>query len=560
MRVWRESDNRPDNQGVHIDETVLKDFLSFLDIATTEKKLINQKFEVHLSSYLTSDVELIKYRQHIVSNLLENSSLLLLLENLLGLCETWQNILNSNIIDWFKLLEAIKYFEEYKTITTGIISLINNIPYASEGLKEFRDYIEDNISNSNFEELGKWFSVCCKGIMTPRSMRFVFGVNEDFGVSSIGFLSIDDLYYPGVVGGYGAYTRQIMKYIQGAQMLTGGGFARVEPLQKYKKNIKEPSISGLEPLKPPRIGYDPFQMITNPIDISDSTKNIVFGEFKRAVTSVKTAIKNHTRWLLERKNDIIFYLRAVRICKYIDSLGYPACFPKCCEIEDKRFECKGMYPIDLAAKFRSDCSDDSEKRIVLNDISFDKDNCILLITGVNQGGKTTFLKTIAFIQFLFQIGIKVTCDSAELSPVDGIFTIFNREEDNRIPHGRLGQELNYIVNSFKSITPYSLVLLNEPFSSTAADSAVYLCKEMISLLLILKIRSVMVSHLYRLTYIPEMLNEMEYDTKITNMTTEKCINEKGEQAITYKIIKGIPEFDSHAEDAYKRVVERVDQK
>ena len=120
---------------------------------------------------------------------------------------------------------------------------------------------------------------------------------------------------------------------------------------------------------------------------------------------------------------------------------------------------KGISP------FQAD-TENNAGRIVPNGIEYNADENMFVITGPNNGGKTTYAKTIGLIQLLGQKGLFVHAESAEVSFVDGIYTHFVTPDDIAQGEGRYRNELRRMKEIFEKATPYSLVILDEPCGGT----------------------------------------------------------------------------------------------
>ena len=115
--------------------------------------------------------------------------------------------------------------------------------------------------------------------------------------------------------------------------------------------------------------------------------------------------------------------------------------------------------------------------IVPNDIISDRDHNLFVITGPNNGGKTTYIRQVGQMYWLSHVGMAVPAKSAELSLVDGIYTSFNTEDNTNDGTGLYLTELKRISEFTKSngkarITPYSVVFFDEFANGTDHDESV----------------------------------------------------------------------------------------
>ncbi|MFC4242923.1 hypothetical protein ACFOYW_06035 [Gryllotalpicola reticulitermitis] len=120
------------------------------------------------------------------------------------------------------------------------------------------------------------------------------------------------------------------------------------------------------------------------------------------------------------------------------------------------------------------------ERVVVNDLSFDGPERILVVSGPNNGGKTTLARTLGQLHYLARLGCPVPGRETALFVCDQIFTHFERAEDSTTMTGRLQTELNELHADLAAATGASLIILNEIFNSTTSADALFLSREILA--------------------------------------------------------------------------------
>lgn len=143
--------------------------------------------------------------------------------------------------------------------------------------------------------------------------------------------------------------------------------------------------------------------------------------------------------------------------------GLPFCYPRVSETSREVEGC-AVFDLALAASLLKE-----RQSVVRNDVELRGGEQIVLVSGPNQGGKTTFARAIGQLHHLARIGVPVPGTSVRLPLVDAIFTHFERQEQVEDLSSKLEDDLRRIHAILERATPHSLLVMNESFTSTTVD-------------------------------------------------------------------------------------------
>src|SRR5690606_31881760 len=190
-----------------------------------------------------------------------------------------------------------------------------------------------------------------------------------------------------------------------------------------------------------------------------------------------------SRALGDLAGELAFYLGAVDLMARLRAAGLPLCRPEILPAEARVCIASETANLNLALRLLAgDPGADLGAAIVLNDVCFDDAGRVFILTGPNQGGKTTYTQGVGLLHVLAQAGLPVPGTAAQISPADAILTHFPLEEQPDSGAGRLGEEASRLSTLFERATRHSLVLLNESLSSTSFSESLYLARDVVRIL------------------------------------------------------------------------------
>jgi DNA mismatch repair ATPase MutS len=252
--------------------------------------------------------------------------------------------------------------------------------------------------------------------------------------------------------------------------------------------------------------------------------------------AVAQAADNIENFLLGLRIETAFYLGCLNLYEQLAQIGEPIAFPQPRAVNEGRLSFDGLYDVGLALTM--------QQKIVGNEGRADNKG-LVIITGANQGGKTTFLRSIGLAQLMMQCGMFVAAESFCASVSNGLFTHFKREEDVTMVSGKLDEELNRMSQIVDHIMPNSIVLFNESFAATSEREGSEIAKQIIEALLDKHIKAFFVTFLYEFAH-------GCYNRKMGNalfLLAERQIDGRR----TFKLIEGEPLQTGYSEDLYNRI-------
>ena len=211
--------------------------------------------------------------------------------------------------------------------------------------------------------------------------------------------------------------------------------------------------------------------------------------------------------------EIQFYAAYLEHIERLKETGMSFCYPGMSS-ESKDIRSVEGFDLALAEKLRRD-----NGQIVCNDFYLKGDERIIVVTGPNQGGKTTFARTFGQVHYVAAIGCPVPGREARLFLFDQIFTHFERQEDMKNLRGKLHDDLFRIHRILGRASTRSVIVMNEIFSSTSLKDALYLSQKVMRRIVDLDALCVYVTFMEELSSLSvqtvSMLSEVVPDEVIT---------------------------------------------
>ncbi len=441
---------------------------------------------------LIHDPETIRYRQDILEDLLANPGLVERLEFLFPAMDTLAHYTGRTDHQAVSLQEVIWRLGELQIVIDciqGLQDTFNSMggKLNSQGLRILQDEIQKYINYPTYQHLVKKLPELLTQVRACASITI--GVNLDTSLRPVQavLLSVNDERFT---------DQSLIDKLFGLRREQAG----IAPLH----SVPQRSVEGQYAFPiTPELGWAVEPMMVP-----------LFADLSKILQKTTAPIAERLRQYSEvqgrifttLRNDLVFYLGAVRFIRALQAHGLPVCRPEIVPADDRLCDVEDSYNASLALYCIRQGSD-IPAVIIKNHINANPDGRIMILTGPNQGGKTTYLQGVGLVQLLAQVGCYVPGTRARISPVDQIFTHFPIEEKPETEKGRFGEEAMRLGKIFEDITRHSLVLLNESLSSTSLGESLYLAQDVVRILRRIGARAIYSTHIYELAQRADELND-----------------------------------------------------
>lgn len=466
----------------------------------------------NIMEYLTCDIELLEQRSAIFNDTIKIKGLKSVIEQTIGCLDHISEMikLQSSIDERERSLYSVKQFHLYFEVVELLVDFYKDNKKFFNSIN-YINFFENIIALSKEPEyilLKNNSAKLIKKISNVKSITIAFNLDESLSPQDAGILSVNEY--------------RVSSSLLVDRILGGDG-----------------EKSSLAPLVPPKKLCTEIEYNVLNFSLYMSLKKIFTKSVKQWEPEICKYLQQHMDCLLDCLNDLKFILNVVNIIERMEKLGLKLTKPVYYPMNKKRFSAIGLYNPTLAINY---AEDGSGKRVVKNDISFDDDAGIYLLTGANSGGKSVFACAVALTQIMAQVGMPVPANKLEISPVSALFVVLPKN-DFLNHDGRLAEECRVIQTIFKNIDQYSMLLFDELFSSTDPIESVILSSEILKTMSVARIRGIYSTHFHGLIEEARKINSNNSSNiKIDFLVAEITNGEKR----TYKIYRQQPDGQSYA--------------
>ena len=469
-----------------------------------------------LSEFFTRDPEVMKYRMEVFEDMLSNESISKTLNHLIPILSDIMELrrLDSDSGDTTSYLSSITKIELYISSIDVLHQGLSEAPLKSKAFVTLANHIKELVESEYYSELNKKLSELTKRVREIKSVTIGVNLDAQLRPAEAGVLSINPESFKS-----GDVLEKILRL-----NFKGDEYTCIANLVPFGKKQTENQKTALS------------------LAFNSAINEVYKSSLRSWKKIVQTYVLENTDFLLGLVPEIEFLVKGTALLRTLKEKGCSLCTPEIIADGEVEFKAVGLYNPCVALKI--------EEEIVTNDVIFDENARIYVLTGPNRGGKSVITCAVGLAQAMMQLGMFVPAESAKISPADSIMTHFPTGAEDTIEKGRLGEECARLGDIFAKVTKDSLVLLDESLSSTGSYEASYIAAEVLRGLSMTGCRCIFSTHLHELAAELDNINAQASAAGGSPIDTLVAGIDQGQRS--FKIYRAKPDGKSYARDIAKK--------
>lgn len=191
------------------------------------------------------------------------------------------------------------------------------------------------------------------------------------------------------------------------------------------------------------------------------------------------------------ETEMVYYLAFAAFERNMKRQGFEMCMPSASE---DKLSAENLYDLALSLT-----NSELGKKVVPNALMLSGDDSFFVLTGPNQGGKTTYGRSLGQLIWLSKMGLSVPADKADVPYFTDLCTHFSVEESADSGRGKLMDELERLKPIMDESKDGAFVVINELFTTAANYDAIEMGQRVLRKLISKKCKGIYVTHLGELT-------------------------------------------------------------
>ncbi|MGE5668314.1 MAG: MutS-related protein [Betaproteobacteria bacterium] len=260
----------------------------------------------------------------------------------------------------------------------------------------------------------------------------------------------------------------------------------------------------------------------------------------RALNLVANALAQSAEHVLSffqaLRTELGFYVGCLNLHERLTAMELPLCFPEPAPADEPALRFAGLRDPGLALHMQ---------RAPVGNALDARGMRLAIITGPNQGGKSSFLRSVGVAQLMMQCGMFVAAESFRGSVCASLFTHYKREEDRTMKSGKLDEELARMSEIADQLSAGGVMLFNESFAATNDREGSEIARQIVRALLEKRVRVLFVTHLY------------DFARGLYERGPEQAVFLRAERrpdgTRSFRVVEGEPLETSYGEDVYRAV-------
>ena len=469
-----------------------------------------------LSEFFTTDIDVIRYRQSTIRDLIEIPELLETLSKIYPILDDIRELRrldNENVTSADSYLYSITEIELYvsciETLKSGFSGARDRV--RSQAFNALLQFVEELTESEYYVELNKKLESLTDRVHEVKSVTIGVNLDRELRPESAAVISVNSERFKS-----GKVLDKILRFSFKNDAFTA--IAELAPFGKGQSENKQEALIGA---------------------FNSAIEDVFRSSVRGWRNIVADYVMENTDFLLKLLPEIEFVSRGAELLrKLTEEKGCSIVYPTVLPIEMKEFDAVELYNPRVALAI--------DEEIVTNDFKFDDEARIYVLTGPNRGGKSVITVALGAAQAMCQLGLPVPAKSAVISPVTGIYTHFPEGAEDTIDKGRLGEECARLREIFDDVSEDGMILLDESLSSTGAYEASYIASEILTAFACLRCRGIFSTHLHELAASVPEINERSLKLGGIRIDTLVAGIEEGQRS--FKIHRMKPDGKSYARD------------